>query len=97
MSKRAVQFFGHVMLMVILTAVFSGCGSHQQPARDLRPGRIAEVILTVEWQKTRVIPPETTKVDVTIVGDGLADPVHDSIPRPEGQNSVTKTISARWL
>lgn len=91
MSKRALQFFGCVVLMVILTAVFSGCGSHQQPASDLRPGRMAEVVLTVEWQKTRVIPPETTKVDVTIVGDGLADPVRDSIPRPEGQTSVTKT------
>ncbi|MGQ9539873.1 MAG: hypothetical protein ACUVTY_02115 [Armatimonadota bacterium] len=91
MSKRAVQFFGCMVLIAVLTAVFSGCGSHQQPSNDLRPGRMAEVILTVEWQKTRVIPPETTKVDVTIVGDGLADPVRDSIPRPEGQNSVTKT------
>lgn len=91
MSKRALQFFGCVLLVVVLTAVLGGCGSHQQPASDLHPGRMAEVVLTVEWQKTRVIPPETTKVDVTIVGDGLADPVRDSITRPEGQTSVTKT------
>ncbi len=93
MAKRILYACVGVVLATVVIALFSGCGSHQQSAGNNGTGRMAEIVLTVEWQKTRVIPPETEKIDVTIVGDGLGDPIRDTIPRSQGQTSVTKAYS----
>ncbi len=75
---------------LVLATLFAGCGGHSQTGTNLQPGRTAEVVLTIDWNRTRLIPPETTSVLVTITGDGLANPVTDSISRPANQNSVSK-------
>ncbi|MEJ5251035.1 MAG: hypothetical protein HPY54_02775 [Chthonomonadetes bacterium] len=93
MAKRILYACAGVVLATVVIALFSGCGSHQQSAGSNSSGRMAEIVLTVEWQKTRVIPPETEKIDITIVGDGLGDPMRDTITRTQGQTSVTKVYT----
>lgn len=93
MANRILYACAGVVLVAMVAGLFSGCGSHQQSAGNNGTGRTAEIVLKVEWQKTRVIPPETEKIDVTIVGDGLGDPVRDTITRTQGQTSVTKVYT----
>jgi len=85
-------------LVASLTAVAAvclvGCGGGKANTGSLvKNGAMGSLILTIDWGKSRLIPPETVKVDVTISGDGLTNPLRDSISRPQNQTTVTKVYT----
>ncbi len=91
MRRKAMWIIGTApVLCLVVATLFAGCGGHREPGTSLQPGRMGEMVLTVDWNRTRLIPPDTTTVVVTITGDGLANPVVDTITRPANQSSVSK-------
>ena len=99
MKRRTLLMM--VSSLVVVTAaafIIAGCGGSKTPSSAksgnlIGSGRTGEIVLTIDWGKSRLIPPSTVKVDVTITGDGLVDPFRDSIPRPSGQTTVTKVYT----
>ena len=96
MKRRTLWVIGISLTVVAAMAfIVTGCGGGKTPSSaksgsTIGSGRTGEIVLTVDWGKSRVIPPSAVRVDVTITGDGLVNPIRDSIPRPQNQTVVTK-------
>ncbi len=95
MKRRTLWVIGISLTVVAAMAfIIAGCGGSKAPSAksssNIGSNRTGEIVLTIDWSKSRVIPPSAVKVDVTITGDGLVNPIRDSIPRPQNQTVVTK-------
>jgi len=49
--------------------------------------------MIIEWPSSRVIPPETTKISVTVSGEGIAVPIVKTASRPAGSDNKTTLIT----
>lgn len=95
MKKRTLWVIGSGLVAIAaITFIIAGCGGGKSTSPKSESifgsGRTGEVVLTIDWGKSRIIPPSAVKIDVIITGDGLIDPFTDSIPRPQNQDVVTK-------
>ncbi|MCS6951016.1 MAG: hypothetical protein NZ520_11205 [bacterium] len=63
----------------------SGCGGSSHLAGA---GGRGDLIIAVNWGNSRVIPPEAVRIDVSVSGEGLSEPVTASIARPESQTVI---------
>lgn len=107
MKGRTLWSVGITAIAAMVVAVFiAGCGGGKAPrtasgGSSINSGLMGEMVLTIDWGKSRVIPPSTVKVDVTITGDGLVNPFQDSIPRPQNQQVVSKVyqlpVGFKWV
>ncbi|MFA4028694.1 MAG: hypothetical protein GDYSWBUE_000758, partial [Candidatus Fervidibacterota bacterium] len=95
MKRRTIWMIGiSLTVMAAMAFIIAGCGGSKAPSAksgsNIGSNRTGEIVLTIDWGKSRVIPPSAVRVDVTITGDGLVNPIRDSIPRPQNQTVVTK-------
>ncbi|MCX7969053.1 MAG: hypothetical protein N3B10_11300 [Armatimonadetes bacterium] len=95
MKKQTLWVIGSSLVVIAaITFIIAGCGGGKSTSPKSESifgsGRTGEIVLTIDWGKSRIIPPSAVKIDVTITGDGLIDPFTDSIPRPQNQSVVTK-------
>ncbi|MCS7192154.1 MAG: hypothetical protein NZ937_04115 [Armatimonadetes bacterium] len=95
MKKQTLWVIGSGLVAIAaITFIIAGCGGGKSTSPKSESifgsGRTGEIVLTIDWGKSRIIPPSAVKIDVTITGDGLIDPFTDSIPRPQNQSVVTK-------
>ncbi|MFN4180610.1 MAG: hypothetical protein ACK4I8_09885, partial [Armatimonadota bacterium] len=99
MKRQTLWITGTIwVVMTAVAFIVAGCGGSKAPnnaknGNIIGSGRTGEIVLTVDWGKSRIIPPSTVRIDVTITGDGLVNPFRGSITRPSGQTTVTKVYT----
>lgn len=76
MKRRTLWVIGISLTVVAAMAfIVTGCGGGKTPSSaksgsTIGSGRTGEIVLTIDWGKSRVIPPSTVRVDVTILVSG---------------------------
>ncbi|MCS6829860.1 MAG: hypothetical protein NZ749_04365 [bacterium] len=84
MRTRALLFLTFT-LATAGAVLLGGCGGSSNVAGSRGAG---DLVIAVNWGNSRVIPPEAVRIDVSVSGEGLPEPVTAAIIRPESQTVI---------